>query len=79
MKRILLASASLVAFAGVAAADHINEDTQDGVGLTGSAQIGYNDEIENGFFVEGDLGFTLARELNNGLPRRRDLQPRLRG
>jgi len=67
MKRILLASASLVAFAGVAAADHINEDTQDGVGLTGSAQIGFNDEIERGFFVEGDLGFTLARELNNGL------------
>lgn len=67
MKRILLASASLVAFAGVAAADHVNEDTADGISLSGSATIGYNDEIENGFFVEGDLGFTLARELNNGL------------
>lgn len=67
MKRILLASASIVAFAGAAAADHVNEETPDGVSLSGSAELGYNDEIEEGFYVDGDLGFTLARELDNGL------------
>ncbi len=58
MKRILLASASIVAFAGAAAAE---------VSFGGSATLGYNDEEEDGFFVESDLGVTFAQELNNGL------------
>lgn len=58
MKRILLASASIVAFAGAAAAE---------VSFGGSATLGYNDEEENGFFVESGLNVTFAQELNNGL------------
>lgn len=58
MKRILLASASIVAFAGAAAAE---------ITFGGSATLGYNDEEEDGFFIESALGVTFAQELNNGL------------
>ena len=67
MKSILLATASILAFATAAAADHIDENTPDGVTLGGTGEFGYNDEIEDGFYSEGDVGFVLARELNNGL------------
>ncbi len=58
MKRILLASASVVAFAGAAAAE---------VTFGGSATLGYNDEVEHGFFWETDLTVNFRQELNNGL------------
>jgi len=82
MKSILLATASILAFAGAAAAE---------VRFGGDAEIGYNldDEDENdngiddndpletgdvdgfdgdnGFFWEANLGVTLEQELNNGL------------
>lgn len=70
MKSILLATASILAFAGAAAAD---------VTFGGDATIGYNinngDEprdadaadLGEGFFWEANLGVTLSQELNNGL------------
>ena len=73
MKRILLASASIVAFAGAAAAEVV---------VSGEAVLGYNDtealeENDAGVFVDGDddmgfywsgeLGITLTQELDNGL------------
>ncbi|WP_194097788.1 porin [Marivivens aquimaris] len=54
MKKILLASASIVAFAGVAAAE---------VNYTGSATLGYND----GFYWDANVAVTLSQELDNGL------------
>ncbi len=62
MKSILLASASIVAFAGAAAAE---------VSFGGSAEFGYNDgatDPENaGFFWSTDLSLDLTQELDNGL------------
>lgn len=58
MKSILLASASLVGFAGAAAAE---------VTFGGSATLGYNDNVKNGFYWEGDLAVTMTRALDNGL------------
>jgi hypothetical protein len=60
MKSILLASASIVAFAGAAAAE---------VTFSGSAKLGYNNEpIENdGFYWSAGLTVTLTQALNNGL------------
>ena len=70
MKSILLATASILAFAGAAAAD---------VTFGGDAQLGYNigngdegrdgddPEAGEGFFWEANLGVTLSQELNNGL------------
>lgn len=62
MKRILLASASIVAFAGAAAAQE-----PVAVSFGGSAELGFNDEEENGFFYEADLDVTFAAPLDNGL------------
>ncbi|NIY71594.1 porin [Marivivens donghaensis] len=66
MKKILLASASIVAFAGVAAAE---------VNYTGSATLGYNDEVNaaaggddnDGFYWDANVAVTLSQELDNGL------------
>lgn len=58
MKSILLASVSVVAFAGAAAAE---------VTFGGSATLGYNDTVEEDFYWEADLGVTMTQELNNGL------------
>jgi len=58
MKRILLASASMVGLAGAAAAE---------VSFGGSATLGYNDTVENGFYWSSNLGVTFSQELNNGL------------
>jgi hypothetical protein len=58
MKRILLTSTALVAFAGAATAD---------VSWSGSAGLGYNDNIEDGFFLDGDIDVTLSQELDNGV------------
>ncbi|MGX9853979.1 porin [Limimaricola variabilis] len=65
MKRILLASASIVAFAGAAAAE---------VTFSGEAALGYNDtdavseaDDDKGFYWDAELGITLTQELDNGL------------
>jgi hypothetical protein len=61
MKSILLASVSVVAFAGAAAAE---------ITFSGSATFGYNDDPygdNEGFYWESDLGLSLTQELNNGL------------
>lgn len=65
MKTLLLASASIVAFAGAAAAD---------VDFSGSAKLGYNDtdatatdDNEYGFYGEINLDVALSAELDNGL------------
>lgn len=61
MKSILLASVSIVAFAGAAAAE---------ITFSGSATFGYNDDPygdNEGFYWESDLALSLTQELNNGL------------
>lgn len=64
MKRILLASASMFAFAGVANAEVI---------FGGSATLGYNDTVNDfddnntGFYWSGNIDVTLAQELDNGV------------
>jgi len=73
MKSILLASASIVAFAGAAAAE---------VTFGGSAELGYNDtdaleenddgdfvagDDDQGFYWDADLSVTFTQALNNGL------------
>jgi outer membrane protein OmpU len=57
MKKILLSTAALVAFAGAAAAD---------VSWTGAATLGYNDELEDGLYADVDIDIKLSQELNNG-------------
>jgi hypothetical protein len=57
MKKILLSSAAIVAFAGAAAAD---------VSFSGSATLGYNEDHEGGFYADSDLDITASAELNNG-------------
>jgi hypothetical protein len=75
MKRILLASASIVAFAGAASAE---------ITFSGEAALGYNDtealdgdedaagnltvgDEDTGFYWSGELGITMSQELDNGL------------
>ncbi len=65
MKRILLASASIVAFAGAAAAE---------VTFGGEATLGYNDtdtisdaDDDEGFYWDLQLFTTLTQELDNGV------------
>lgn len=67
MKSILLATASILAFAGAAAA----QETTPGVSFGGDASFGFNDSQdtpeESGFFYEADLNVTFSTTLNNGL------------
>jgi outer membrane protein OmpU len=63
MKSILLASVSVVAFAGAAAA----EGHETPITFGGSATLGYNDTVEEDFYWEADLGVTMTQALNNGL------------
>lgn len=58
MKRILLTSTALVAFAGAAAAE---------VAFTGDAKIGYNDDYKNGFYYSAGLFIKASKELSGGL------------
>lgn len=60
MKSILLASASIVAFAGAAAAE-------DNFVITGSASLGFNDEVKDGFYWEGDVTLTATQAINGNL------------
>jgi len=62
MKRILLASTAIVAFAGAAAADG-----HTGVSFGGDAELGYNDDFDNGIFWSFGLTVSGAMELDNGL------------
>lgn len=62
MKSILLASASVVAFAGAAAADG-----HAGIGFGGSATLGYNNDIDGGFYYDANVGVTMTAALDNGL------------
>ena len=64
MKSILLASASIVALAGAAAAQDAMTPT---ISFGGNATVGYNDEIENGFYWETNLTVRMNQELNDGL------------
>ena len=61
MKRILLASASIVAFAGAASAQNIV--------FGGDAELGFNDDEEDGFFYSANLNVTFAAELAPELAR----------
>lgn len=64
MKSILLASASVVAFAGAAAAE---------VTFGGEATVGYNDTVNafddnnDGFYWSANVAVTLSQELDNGV------------
>ena len=61
MKKILLASVALTAFAGAAAAE---------VSFSGSATLGYNDTTGgdfDGFYTDGDIKVGLSQDLDNGL------------
>lgn len=65
MKSILLASASIVAFAGAAAAE---------VTFSGEAELGYNDtdtisdaDEDEGFFWDANVAVTMSQALDNGL------------
>jgi outer membrane protein OmpU len=62
MKNILLASTAIVAFAGAAFAEG-----HTGVSFAGDAEIGYNDDFDNGMFWSLGLGLSGAAELDNGL------------
>ncbi|SLN35459.1 porin [Pseudooctadecabacter jejudonensis] len=65
MKRILLSSAAIVAFAGAASAEgHL------GVTFSGDATLGYNDDEigdNDGFFSDLNVTIGFAAELDNGL------------
>ena len=58
MKSILLASASVVAFAGAAAAE---------VTFGGDATLGWNDDVEDGFYWDAGVDVTMSQTLDNGL------------
>jgi len=62
MKNILLASTAIVAFAGAAYAEG-----HTGVSFSGDAEIGYNDDFDDGMFWSFGLGVTGTMELDNGL------------
>jgi len=57
MKNILLSSVAIVAFAGAAAAE---------ISFSGAATLGYNDDFEDGVYVDADIDMTASAELNNG-------------
>jgi len=57
MKNILLSSAAIALLAGAASAE---------ISWTGDATLGYNDDFEDGFYVDADIDITASQELNNG-------------
>lgn len=64
MKSILLTSTALVAFAGAAMADG---HATPGIGFAGEAELGYNDDVENGMYWSADLDVTATAALDNGV------------
>jgi len=57
MKKILLSSAAVFAFAGAAAAE---------VSFSGTASLGWNNDNQNGIYADLDIDLSLSQELNNG-------------
>lgn len=57
MKKILLSSAAVFAFAGAAAAE---------VNWSGAAEFGYNNDIEGGVYIDVDIDLSMSQELDNG-------------
>ncbi len=64
MKTILLASASVFAFSGMAFADG---HATPGVAFAGSAALGYNDDVKDGFYWDASVDVTMTAALDNGL------------
>ncbi|MEM1233442.1 MAG: porin [Pseudomonadota bacterium] len=62
MKRILLASTAMVAFAGAA-----NAESHLGISWAGDAELGWNDDFDDGIFWSLGLTLTGTMELDNGL------------
>ena len=62
MKNILLTTTALVAFAGAAAAGGHTS-----VSFSGDATLGYNDDVEDGFFWNTDLDVSASAALDNGV------------
>ena len=62
MKNILLTTTALVAFAGAAAAGGHTSLT-----LSGGATLGYNNDIEDGFFWNTDIDISGSATLDNGI------------
>ena len=60
MKKILLSSAAVFAFAGAAAAGEPE------VNWSGDAELGYNEQIEGGIYYNVGLFVNLEKELDNG-------------
>ncbi|MEX0969826.1 MAG: porin [Paracoccaceae bacterium] len=58
MKKVLLTTSALVAFAGYAAAD---------VSFGGEVTVGYNDIDEGGLFIDGSLDLTGTAEFDGGV------------
>ncbi|MFU8825504.1 porin [Yoonia sp.] len=58
MKSILLTTTALVAFAGAAVAE---------VSFSGEATLGYNNDVEDGFYWDAELGVLMSQELDNGV------------
>lgn len=57
MKKILLSSAAVALLAGAASAE---------VTWSGDAELGYNDDYNDGIFWDAGLGVAMSQELNNG-------------
>lgn len=62
MKSILLTTTAIVAFAGAAAADG-----HTGISYAGDFALGYNDDIEDGFYWDANLDVTMSAALDNGV------------
>ncbi len=65
MKSILLTTTAIVAFAGAAVADG-----HTGVGFSGSATLGYNDDAigdNDGFYWDGNVAVSMSAALDNGV------------
>lgn len=67
MKRILLASTAVVAFAGAAAAAGDTTVPSTGVELEADFKFGYNDEYKHGFYWSAGLDFLGKVALDHGL------------
>ena len=65
MKSILLTSTALIALGGAALAEAHGDAA--GVAFSGSATLGYNDDIEGGFYWDGNLAVTMTAALNGGV------------
>ncbi|WP_342077418.1 porin [Yoonia sp. SS1-5] len=64
MKSILLTTTAIVAFAGAAAADG---HATPGIAFAGEATLGYNDDIEDGFYWDAEIDTTMTAALDNGV------------